>query len=164
VVIQVSVRRSMMEATRCASGLILDVVYNHFGPEGFDDSAVHPFLWLKGKSAQRDLLSDFAALWAWVDRLEALGEGQRTELESSAALAAAKQTAPSFRFASAVALSGDPQLGSTVRVAPSDYGFEPVVGELISLGLDHVSIARSTPETGDLVVHFPRWGYRVVPS
>jgi hypothetical protein len=31
----------------------------------------------------------------------------------------------------------------------------------VGIGRDHVSLARRSDETGDLVVHFPRWGYRI---
>jgi glutathione S-transferase len=132
-------------------------------PSHADFSAFHPFHWLKGRSAQRDLLSGFSQLWAWVDRMDALGEGQSTPVESVDALAAAKAARPAYQFASSLGTVGDPALGTEVSVAPSDYGLEPVVGTLVSIGLDHISLARTTEQTGDVVVHFPRWGYRALP-
>ena len=144
-------------------------------PSHADFSAFHPFQWLKDKSAHRDFLSDFSKLWAWVARIEAFGEGEPTPIDEADVLETAKAARPAYRFGSPAGapvdarLSGpeapfEPALGANVSVLPSDYGFEPVVGKLVSIGSDHISVARSTPETGDVVVHFPRWGYRVTAS
>jgi glutathione S-transferase len=133
-------------------------------PSHADLSAWHPFHWFKGSSAQRELLADYPLLWAWVDRIEALGEGQRTPIDDEETLAIARAAEPSYRFAEARPSPIDPALGTQVSVAPTDYGVEPVRGELVSIGPDHVSLRRATPETGDVAVHFPRWGYRVLPA
>ena len=129
-------------------------------PTHADFSAFHPFHWLQEKSARTDFLDDFAQLWTWVDRIAALGEGTRTPIDETAALAVARDAAPALAFAHDPG-PGDPALGSRVRVAPSDYGVEPVEGALTSIGRDHVSLTRTTDETGEVVVHFPRWGYRI---
>ena len=59
---------------------------------------------------------------------------------------------------------GDPAPGARVSVMSDDYGRDPVTGDLVSIGPDHVVVRRETPETGALHVHFPRWGYRVTPA
>jgi len=133
-------------------------------PSFADLSAWHPFFWFKGSSAQRELLADYPRLWAWVDRIEAFGEGQRSAIDPDQTLAIARAAEPCYRFADARPSPIDPALGTRVSVAPTDYGVDPVVGELVSIGRDHVSVRRATSETGDVVVHFPRWGYRVLPA
>jgi hypothetical protein len=46
-------------------------------------------------------------------------------------------------------------------VAPDDYGRVPVAGELLRLTIDDIAIRRTDPRAGEVVVHFPRVGYRV---
>ena len=62
---------------------------------------------------------------------------------------------------------GDPsglKAGQKVSVVPDDTGKVPVSGTLVGLTADRVSIIRSDPRVGDVVVHFPRAGYIVTPS
>ena len=48
-----------------------------------------------------------------------------------------------------------------VRVVPDDYGFDPVEGEIVALQVHGIAIRREAPEVGEVVVHFPRAGFRV---
>jgi glutathione S-transferase len=48
-----------------------------------------------------------------------------------------------------------------VRVVPDDYGFDPVEGELVASSPHEVAVLREAPEVGEVVVHFPRAGFRV---
>lgn len=129
-------------------------------PTHADFSAFHPLQWLQGHSAHRDFLTEFERVWAWVDRISALGEGTFTPITEHEAIAMAHAATPSFSFDPQPG-PGDPAIGAQVRVAPTDYGVDPVEGVLTSVGPAHVSIARATDETGPLAQHFPRWGYRV---
>jgi hypothetical protein len=131
-------------------------------PTHADFSGFHPLHWLAGKSAHRDLLSEFTRVWTWVERIAALGEGTRTEISESDALAIAHGATPHFAFEGAAG-PGDPALGTRVRIAPTDYGVDPVEGELSAIGPDYLSIRRSAAETGTIAQHFPRWGYRIDP-
>jgi hypothetical protein len=54
------------------------------------------------------------------------------------------------------------QAGQSVSVMPIDYGFQPVIGELLVSGMDEVAVARNDDQVGRIVVHFPRTGFRVV--
>jgi len=131
-------------------------------PTHADFSAWHPLNWIKAQSAQRDLLSGFDRVWEWVERIAAFGEGPHSQI-SATALSAARQASHSFNLPNSPG-PGDPAPGARVRVSPADYGTDAVEGDLLSIGLDHVSIRRETPETGAIALHFPRWGYRVVPA
>ena len=51
--------------------------------------------------------------------------------------------------------------GMRVRVVPDDYGFDPVEGEIVALKIHTIAIRRVAPEVGEVVVHFPRAGFRV---
>ena len=48
-----------------------------------------------------------------------------------------------------------------VTVTPLDYGAVPVQGNLMCCNDHSISIRRIEAEIGELVVHFPRIGYRV---
>ena len=107
------------------------------------------------------LLRRFRHLGAWEERMGRIGHGNRSPLGSDAAIAEAR---------SAHALPGagvDPAdalglaAGDRVEVTPDDYGRIPVAGELVTLQLHEVAIRRTDPRAGEVVVHFPRMGYRV---
>jgi hypothetical protein len=51
--------------------------------------------------------------------------------------------------------------GMRVRVVADDYGFDPVEGEIVALEIHGIAIRREAPEVGEVVVHFPRAGFRV---
>jgi len=51
-----------------------------------------------------------------------------------------------------------------VRVAPEDYGKVEVLGEIVSLSAQHVAIRRIDDRVGEIVVHFPRAGFRIIPA
>ena len=56
-----------------------------------------------------------------------------------------------------------PQLaaGEKVSITPDDYGAVPVQGELVLLTQHEVALRRVDELAGEVVVHFPRSGYRV---
>ncbi len=52
-------------------------------------------------------------------------------------------------------------LGDEIEVMPSDYGLDPVRGELVLVEANHVAIRRRDERAGTVVVHFPRIGYLI---
>jgi hypothetical protein len=48
-----------------------------------------------------------------------------------------------------------------VAVTPDDYGFDPVAGELVFSGVHEIAVRRQDAAVGEVVVHFPRYGFRV---
>ena len=133
-------------------------------PSLADFSAFHGFWWLRPGSAKADLLSPLDALWAWVDRMEKLDAGaERAAITGAEVLTQARGAQPTIDQPHAP-LPMDPAPGSRICVTPDDYGKDPVTGELVSIGPDHVVLRRETPETGALHIHFPRWGYRLQPA
>lgn len=107
------------------------------------------------------LFSTFASLEAWEQRMAAIGHGARSEMSEDGALAVAwdaeADTAVSVDPTDPLGLSA----GQPVTVAPDDYGIVPVTGELLRLTIDDIAIRRVDPLAGEVVVHFPRIGYRV---
>ena len=51
--------------------------------------------------------------------------------------------------------------GQVVSVTPDDTGRDPVIGELVTSGIDEIVIRRSDPAIGEVCVHFPRAGFVV---
>jgi len=107
------------------------------------------------------LLTRYSGIAAWEQRVQAFGHGERTDLDAESALAIARD-AESIVVAdvSATHLPGLQQ-GSAVTVTPEDYGSVPVAGELVRLTGRDIAIRRTDSRAGEVVVHFPRAGYRV---
>jgi len=111
-------------------------------------------------AAPLDRLPDIVA---WSQRMKALGGGKRTDIKASDALDIAKAAKPGAVTVDASDPSGL-KAGQKISVTPDDTGRVPVEGILVGLTPDRVSIQRSDPRTGEVVVHFPRAGFVVVPS
>ena len=93
--------------------------------------------------------------------MQALGHGQRTEIDAERALDIARTATPA---AGQGVDAGDPSglsAGECVSVEPDDYGRVPVVGELVTLQMHEIAVRRDDPRVGTVVTHFPRLGYRV---
>jgi glutathione S-transferase len=131
---------------------------------GLPDALCYHLLWfLRGRYAGGPALIDqFPNLTAWEKRIAAIGHGRPEDMGSREALEIARSAMPETPEQ---ADPHDPQglaPGQRVGVAPDVDGGDPSVeGRVVSVGIDTISIARSAPEVGDVVVHFPRVGYRV---
>lgn len=132
-------------------------------PSLADASAYHPVWFLRSLPPTRNAFSEFPRLEAWADRVQAIGHGQRSECSPDEALAVAHAATPAFagRQDARDPLGLAP--GAKISVLPDDYGFDPVVGELVTSEVHEVALRRSSPEVGEVVVHFPRAGFRIVP-
>ncbi len=104
------------------------------------------------------LFRDMPALIAWRDRLAAIGEGSRSELDAAEAIEIAKRSDPASAGRSRADESGA-EPGDVVSVAASDYGKDAVFGVLEFVDDDEIIISRRDPRAGDVRVHFPRVGF-----
>jgi glutathione S-transferase len=101
---------------------------------------------------------------AWESRMRAVGHGTREEMTADEALAIAAKASPQ------TVAEDDPydpngrKVGDKVRVVPDDYGRVEVSGEIVSLSAQHVAIRRVDERIGEIVVHFPRAGFLVLPG
>ena len=127
------------------------------------DAACYAPVWMCRGNIQgaTELLDELPRLRAWEARVAAIGHGERTEIEAEEAHAISRDTPCSAE----VALAPDrwPRLESGVKVTvtPDDYGAVPVAGELLRLTQHDVALRRVDERAGEVVVHFPRNGYRV---
>jgi glutathione S-transferase len=109
------------------------------------------------------LLDEFPVVTTWADRIAKLGHGVRVEIESQTAVDIAKKCTSNVE---PMLDANDPnglKPGDKVSVMPDDYGRVPVMGELVSSSAQVVAIKRNDARVGDVVVHFPRAGFLVLP-
>lgn len=103
----------------------------------------------------------FPRIAAWLARLAAIGQGTRTEMAPDLALDIAKAVTPK------TPMGIDPHdplgitAGARVAVSPNDYAEVNVVGELVATTVRSLSIRREDPRVGEVIVHFPKIGYRI---
>lgn len=126
-------------------------------PNFADFSAFHPFWWLKQSPARHDFLFEFERLWDWVGKLEGIGYGDWTEITEHKALEIVAQCTRTNN--DDVLSTGLFQLGEQVKITPIDYGKDSVVGELIYLDRERVSVRKHSNDLGEINIHFPTWGY-----
>lgn len=115
--------------------------------------------WIQGPG----FLSEFSQLERWENNVRDLGHGKMGEMSPIDAIKTAAQCEP-------MNLSGadknDPQglkKGMAVTVSPDiDGGEQPVSGTIVAANSMTISIYRTDDEAGNLHVHFPRAGYRIV--
>jgi glutathione S-transferase len=110
------------------------------------------------------MLAEFGHTRAWETRIRAVGHGRRSEISTAAALDIAAGASPQTAELSD---PGDPtgrKPGDRVEVVPDDYGRIKVSGEIVALSSQHIAIRRHDPRAGELVVHFPRAGFLVLPA
>ncbi|RMF12133.1 MAG: glutathione S-transferase family protein [Alphaproteobacteria bacterium] len=120
-----------------------------------------PWFTLASMAVARELLKPFPHLLAWNERMAGLGEGERTEIEIEEAYREAKSADP---LEPAGVDADDPlglKAGDPVEIRPVEAERGAVRGELVTLKPNAVAIRRRHDKIGDVVVHFPRLGYRV---
>ena len=124
-----------------------------------DFSVYHPLWFLRVRPPLVPLLTPFERVSAWLDRVAAIGHGVAAEIESTQAVDIAKRSQ-----AASVQSSCDAdgfKVGETVEVLPTDYGLDPVTGNLLLCTFDEIAISRDDPRAGEVVVHFPRLNYEM---
>src|ERR1700733_4666617 len=110
------------------------------------------------------MLAEFGRTRAWETRMRAVGHGRSSEISTSAALDIGARATP---LTAELPDPHDPngrKPGDRVEVVPDDYGKVKVSGEIVALSSQHIAIRRHDPRAGEVVVHFPRAGFHVLPA
>lgn len=129
------------------------------------DAQVYHIIWfIKGRWAGGPvMLSEFAHLNAWEDRVAGFGHGTVSPMDAQSAIAVAQEASP--KSPKGVA-PHDPQglsVGDAVTVSPDVNGGEqPVSGTVRFANAETIAIDRTGDDVGHVAVHFPRAGYRVM--
>jgi glutathione S-transferase len=133
------------------------------GP-GLIDALCYYLVWfLRGRWKDgSNFMAQFPGLEQWRQRIEGIGHGYPLDMEASDALEIARR---SVSTSQQVEDPGNPSglaAGMQVSIAPQGDGGDPeVIGNIVSINNDSISIARKDDRVGDVVVHFPTVGYRV---
>ena len=126
-----------------------------------DAACFHPVWFLRAEPTSFAIAQKFPNLMRWFDRIDAMGAGNMKPMTPDEALKIAKESTPA---ASGHSDSGDLnglKLGAKVGVMPDDYGFDPVVGKVVSSSVYEIAIEREEPTLGKIVNHFPKIGFRI---
>jgi glutathione S-transferase len=126
------------------------------------DFSVYHCLWfINNNAGVRAHLQPYPALQSWLTTMAAIGHGTAETISGQEAIDEAtrgdKITGTPSDF---LELNGLKH-GQQVSVQPSDYGFDPVIGELVLSLTDEVAIKRIDERAGEVYVHFPRVGYQI---
>jgi len=127
------------------------------------DVHAQPFIWVARTYFPElavKLLHGLRRIDPWEQRVMALGEGRRSITAAAAALATARsgesQTEADIDAADPLRL----KLDDEVEVAPDDTRRGAVKGRLVVLNQDEIAVRRWHEQCGEVVVHYPRLGYR----
>lgn len=129
----------------------------------YADAAIAYLLWfIRGRWDQGPaLLAQYPELCRIEDAMEAIGQGQYTELEAAEALAIAKAVQP--LSPQGICMDSSLAMGQRIGVRPFLDSSDPmVVGSLRYLDATRVSIDVEDDQVGLLAIHFPISGYQVV--
>ena len=126
-----------------------------------DFSTYHCLWFVHNNEALQAGFRPFSNVQSWMQRMGAFGHGGLVEMSGEEALEIARQAEPHTPEKQGVALTDGPALGDVVDVLPIDYGFQPTRGELLVHSLEEIAVKRIDPEVGEIVVHFPRLGFRI---
>lgn len=131
---------------------------------GLPDALVYYLVWfIRGRYVGGPaFLQEFSHLLAWEERVRAIGHGSPSDMTATEALEIARSSRTQ------TAEQGDPRdpqglaLGMQVKVVPEGIGGDPAVsGAIATVGAQELAIRREDARVGEVVVHFPRVGYRV---
>jgi len=110
------------------------------------------------------ILDEFKYVTPWADRVSELGHGKRIEMDPEEALDVAKNASSACEPRVDENDPSGRKPGDQVQVMPDDYGRDPVVGEIVTSTAQSISIKRTDDRVGEVVVHFPRAGFFVLPA
>jgi glutathione S-transferase len=130
-----------------------------------DLAAYHPIWFLKQKLGPAPApLDGFPRLLRWTERVAAVGHGGRTRMTSQEALDIARTATPAAKPAADPQDPTSRKPGQMVTVTPDDTGRDPVIGELVTSGVQEIVVRRTDPVAGEVCVHFPRAGFVVASA
>ncbi|ROM46683.1 glutathione S-transferase [Pseudomonas canadensis] len=133
-----------------------------FGEPSIADFALaHPLWFLKGSSVTSPLVDAYPAVAAWLDRVLGFGHGTSTQMSADQALDVSRNAAPAVLPEEVFEDLNGFKAGQQVTICATDYGTDPVAGELLFTGREELILRRSDERAGTVHVHFPRMGFRI---
>jgi len=126
-----------------------------------DFSFFHPLWFIQRASAVSGFLTSYPRTMQWMQRIAAIGHGTPTPLSSSEAIAIARGGVTAPLRTEALQAPGPCPVGARITVAPTDYGIDPVAGELVAEYTNEWIVKRTDSRAGTVNMHFPRMGYQI---
>ncbi|MGF6130330.1 glutathione S-transferase [Pseudomonas frederiksbergensis] len=133
-----------------------------FGEPSIADFALAHCLWfLKATPVTAPLVDAYPAVLAWFGRVMGFGHGAFSEMTAEEALEVARNATPAALPDEAFDEPNGFEVGQQVVIAATDYGCDPVAGELVFAGREELIVRREDERAGVVHVHFPRFGFRI---
>lgn len=129
-----------------------------------DFAFYHPLWFIQRATAVAGFLSNWPGVMQWMQRVAAIGHGTPVSLSSAEAIEIARKGELAAPGTGRNPAPGPCQIGSSVTVAPTDYGIDPVAGELVAEYVNEWVVKRADPRAGTVHVHFPRKGYQITSA
>lgn len=130
-------------------------------PSLADLACYHPVWFVLGNAGVRDYFDDCPNILDWSRRVAAIGHGSPQALDAADAIAQARDSAGWEAPLGAPLDVRGVALGATVRVAATDYGCDPMEGQLVIATTREIAVRRRDARAGETVVHVPRSGFKV---
>jgi glutathione S-transferase len=129
-----------------------------------DFAILHPLFALRSLPGTAPLLDPFPAINDWLERMDAFGHGDLTPMSGGEAIAVARETTPATPTAADPDDPNGRRPGDRVNVVHESFGNDPVEGVLVRSSVHEIAIRRTDLRVGEVVVHFPREHYVVMPA
>ncbi|MHC8390402.1 glutathione S-transferase family protein [Pseudomonas sp. MDT2-39-1] len=130
-------------------------------PSIADFALAHPLWFLKATPVTAPLVDAYPAVSAWFGRVMGFGHGAFSEMSSEEALEIARNATPAALPDEQFDEPNGFEVGQRVVIAATDYGVDPVAGELLFAGHEELILRREDERGGVVHVHFPRFGFRI---
>ena len=130
-------------------------------PSIADFALAHALWFLKATPVTSPLVDAYPAVSAWLGRVLGFGHGAFSEMTSIEALEIARNATPAALPDEQFDEPNGFQAGQQVVIAATDYGVDPVAGELLFAGCEELIVRREDERGGVVHVHFPRFGFRI---
>jgi glutathione S-transferase len=129
------------------------------------DFSIYHCLWfVKNNPGVSAILNGYENLNQWFKIMQIIGHGSQTSIEATAAIDIANFSPKVFFSKEDFLVINGFTFGERVEISPTDYGITPVTGELILSKTDEIAIKRIDEKAGEVYVHFPRVGYKIVAA
>lgn len=125
-----------------------------------DAACFHPLWFLRGDAESFAAVEKRPALQRWFARIEAMGRGEMTTMDAEEALTIARHSLPMTPEQTDGTDPTGLKPGDTIRVTADDYGTEHVSGLAVVVTAQEIALRREEASIGEIIVHFPRAGYR----
>lgn len=133
-----------------------------FGEPSIADFSLAHCLWfLKATPVTSPLVDAYPAVLAWFGRVLGFGHGAFSEMTAEEALEVSRNATPAPLPDEAFDEPNGFEAGQQVVIAATDYGCDPVAGELVFAGREELILRREDERAGVVHVHFPRFGFRI---